>query len=83
MFNVRVFVSYKESVLDPQAEVIAGAIERLGYNQFSNIKLGKYFDFAIKAVDRKEALILAEEISDKLLANINMESYQIELMEDN
>lgn len=83
MFNVRVFVSYKESVLDPQAEVIEGAIKRLGYHQFSDVKLGKFFDFEVSANDTEQARNLAEEISDKLLANINMESYQIVLLEDN
>lgn len=81
MFKVRVFVSYKESVLNPQAEVIEGAIHRLGYQTISNVKMGKYFDFDVEVISEEEAVEAASQVSDQLLANINMESYHIELME--
>ncbi len=81
MFKIRVYVSYKESVLDPQAEVIEGAITRLGYENISNLKLGKFFDFNVKAETEQEAIETAEKISDQLLANINMESFRIQVLE--
>ena len=81
MFKVRVFVSYKESVLNPQAEVIERAIHRLGCQTISNVKMGKYFDFDVEAISEEEAVEVASKVSDQLLANINMESYHIELME--
>ncbi len=83
MFKMRVYVGYKESVLDPQAEVIEGAIHRLGYESISNLKLGKFFEFDVKALNEKEAIEIAEKISDHLLANINMESYLVKVLEDN
>ena len=81
MFNVRVYVGYKESVLDPQAEVIEGAMNRLGHGEISEVRVGKFFDFSIKAENVSEALSIAEKISDELLANVNMESFKVELME--
>lgn len=83
MFKVRVYVSYKESVLDPQAEVIEGAMNRLNQGEVSQVKIGKFFDFEVKAETKEEAVKVAEVISDQLLANVNMESYQVELLEDN
>jgi phosphoribosylformylglycinamidine synthase len=47
MFKVRVYVSYKESVLDPQAEVIEGAMNRLNQGEVSQVKIGKFFDFDV------------------------------------
>ncbi|MGF2055467.1 phosphoribosylformylglycinamidine synthase subunit PurS [Vagococcus fluvialis] len=83
MFKVRVYVSYKESVLDPQAEVIEGAMNRLNQGKVSQVKIGKFFDFNVKAETKEEAIKVAEAISDQLLANVNMESYQVELLEEN
>lgn len=82
MFNVRVYVGYKESVLDPQAEVIEGAMNRLGHGQVSEVKIGKFFDFKVAADSNEEALAIADKISDELLANVNMESYKVELTEE-
>ncbi|UDM80166.1 phosphoribosylformylglycinamidine synthase subunit PurS [Vagococcus fluvialis] len=83
MFKVRVYVSYKESVLDPQADVIEGAMNRLNQGEVSQVKIGKFFDFDVKKETKEEAIIVAEAISDQLLANVNMESYQVELLEEN
>ena len=83
MFKVRVYVSYKESVLDPQAEVIEGAMNRLNQGEVSQVKIGKFFDFNVKAETKEEAIKVAEAISDQLLANVNMGSYQVELLEEN
>ncbi|MBO0420262.1 MAG: phosphoribosylformylglycinamidine synthase subunit PurS [Vagococcus fluvialis] len=83
MFKVRVYVSYKESVLDPQAEVIEGAMNRLNQGEVSQVKIGKFFDFDVKKETKEEAIKVAEAISDQLLANVNMESYQVELLEEN
>ncbi|MBO0429267.1 phosphoribosylformylglycinamidine synthase subunit PurS [Vagococcus fluvialis] len=83
MFKVRVYVSYKESVLDPQAEVIEGAMNRLNQGEVSQVKIGKFFDFDVNKETKEEAIKVAEAISDQLLANVNMESYQVELLEEN
>ena len=83
MFKVRVYVGYKESVLDPQAEVIQGAINRLGHGVVSDVKIGKFFDFNVEATQEEEAIKIAEKIADQLLANVNMESFQVEVMEAN
>jgi phosphoribosylformylglycinamidine synthase len=81
MFKVRVYVSYKESVLDPQA--IEGAMNRLNQGEVSQVKIGKFFDFDVNKETKEEAIKVAEAISDQLLANVNMESYQVELLEEN
>lgn len=83
MFKVRVSVSYKESVLDPQAEVIQGAMNRLANGKITEVKIGKFFDFDVEAPNSEEAIAIAEKMSDQLLANINMESFHVELMEGN
>ncbi len=40
MYLVKVYVTYKESVLDPQGEAVKGAVHRLGYQNVSEIRIG-------------------------------------------
>lgn len=78
MYFVKVYVTYKDSVLDPQGEAVKGAVHRMGYNEIEEIRIGKYFEIKVSASDRPvEAMI--EEVCDKLLANVNMESYRYEI----
>lgn len=83
MFKVRVYVNYKASILDPQASVIEGAIKRLDVDGVSDIRVGKVFDFFIKAINKQEAEAKVEKISDQLLANPNMETYDFTVTEVN
>ena len=39
--------TYKESVLDPQGEAVKGAVHRLGYQNVSEIRIGKYFEIKV------------------------------------
>lgn len=81
MYNVRVYVSYKASVLNPQAEVLEETMHRLGYQEVSDVKMGKYFDVTIQAETRGIAEQMVDELCDKLLANITMETYHYEIKE--
>lgn len=47
MVNVRIYVTYKESVFDPQGDTIKNAIHALGHDEVENVKVGKFFDVAI------------------------------------
>ena len=79
MYFVKVYVTYKESVLDPQGEAVKGAVHRLGYTEVEEIRIGKYFEMKVAASDKPvEAMV--EEVCDKLLANVNMETYRYEIL---
>lgn len=78
MYFVKVFVTYKDSVLDPQGEAVKGAVHRLGYNEIEEIRIGKYFEIKIAKSDRPVEEMI-EEVCDKLLANVNMETYRYEI----
>lgn len=81
MHNVKVYVTYKDSVLDPQGEAVKGAVHRLGFEEIAEIRIGKYFE--IKVNDSTQPIEhVIEEICDKLLANVNMETYCYEIEEE-
>lgn len=79
MYLAKVYVTYKESVLDPQGEAVKGAVHRLGYDEVEEIRIGKYFEIKVAKSDRSVAAAI-EEICDKLLANVNMETYRYEII---
>ena len=78
MYLAKVYVTYKESVLDPQGEAVKGAVHRLGHEEIEEIRIGKYFEMKVNA-DATNVEQTIEEICDKLLANVNMETYRYEI----
>lgn len=81
MTNVRIFVTYKQSVFDPQGETIKDAIHTLGHDEVTAVKVGKFFDVTIDAtgavVDQA-----VKKIADQLLVNFNMETYHYQVLEE-
>lgn len=78
MYNVKVFVSYKESILDPKGEAIKTALHRLDYETVTQVKVGKYFELVIQD-DGQNIEQEVQKMCDELLANVNMESYHYEI----
>ncbi|MFD2305877.1 phosphoribosylformylglycinamidine synthase subunit PurS [Enterococcus termitis] len=79
-YLVKVYVTYKDSVLDPQGEAVKGAVHRLGFDEIEEIRIGKYFEIKVAQSERPVETVI-EEICDKLLANVNMETYRYEITE--
>lgn len=80
MYFVKVYVTYKDSVLDPQGEAIKHAVHRMGYEEIEEIRIGKYFEIQV-APSQTPVEDTIEQICDKLLANVNMETYRYEIEE--
>lgn len=79
MVDVRIFVTYKESVFDPQGETIKNAIHSLGHDEVENVKVGKFFDVTIDS-EKKDLETAVKEISEELLVNFNLETYRFEIL---
>ncbi|XUD12701.1 phosphoribosylformylglycinamidine synthase, purS protein [Enterococcus sp. AZ170] len=81
MYDVKIYVTYKDSVLDPQGEAVKGAIHRLGFDEIDAVRIGKYFEMKVMKTDQPIEGVI-EAICDKLLANVNMETYRYEIQEE-
>lgn len=79
MHNVKVFVTYKESILDPQGEAVRGAVHRMGFDEIEDIRIGKYFEIKVSSQEGRDIEETIETICDKLLANVVMETYRYEI----
>ena len=77
--RVRVFVTLKPSVFDPQGTTDAEALHTLGFASVDGVRQGKYFELDIAASSPDEARQVATDAADKLLANPVIESYRVEV----
>ena len=69
----------KKDVLDPQGKVVSQTLKNMGYKNVINVRQGKYFEIELNEIDKKKAKKIVEEISTKLLANVVIEDYKINL----
>ena len=76
--KVRVLVTLKHGVLDPQGKAIHHALEGLGFAGVNDVRAGKLIelDLADTVLDSE-----IEEMCRKLLANTVIENFRIERAE--
>lgn len=79
--KVKVFVTTKAGVLDPQGAAVEQAVHTMGYSGVEQVRIGKYMEFNINAEDREQASVQVEQMCEKLLANPVVEDYRYELEE--
>ncbi|UTL73358.1 phosphoribosylformylglycinamidine synthase subunit PurS [Bacillus halotolerans] len=80
MYKVKVYVSLKESVLDPQGSAVQHALHSMSYKEVADVRIGKYMDLTIEKSDR-DLDVLVKEMCGKLLANTVIEDYRYEVEE--
>ncbi|MDN4525212.1 phosphoribosylformylglycinamidine synthase subunit PurS [Fictibacillus fluitans] len=80
MYKVKVFVTLKESVLDPQGTAVKGSLHRMEYNEVQDVRIGKYLELTIEdsVKDLDQAI---REMCEKLLSNPVIEDYRYEVEE--
>ncbi len=76
--KVRIFITLKDGVLDPQGKAIHHALESLDFAGVNDVRAGKLIELEVDpAVGRDEI----DRMCHKLLANTVIENYEIELPE--
>ncbi|KKI91411.1 phosphoribosylformylglycinamidine synthase subunit PurS [Bacillus sp. SA1-12] len=80
MYKVKVYVTLRESVLDPQGSAVKSALHSMSYNEVQDVRIGKYMELAIEKSDR-DLDVVVKEMCEKLLANTVIEDYRYEVQE--
>jgi|TARA_B000000565_G_scaffold219786_1_gene174098 phosphoribosylformylglycinamidine synthase, purS protein len=75
--KVKVIVTLKDGVLDPQGKAIQQTLNGMSYSEVKEVRQGKYFDIEVNTSDEKNAKAKVEEMCKKLLANLVIEDYKI------
>ena len=80
--KARVYVSLKQTVLDPQGQTIARALAGLGYQGIEDVRQGKVFDVKLApGLDREAVRRNIEEIARDILTNPVIEDYRVEILD--
>jgi phosphoribosylformylglycinamidine synthase PurS subunit len=78
--KARVTVTLKSGILDPQGKAIEGALRALGVADVASVRQGKVFDIEIESTDKTRTESVLREAAEKLLANLVIENYRIEVV---
>jgi phosphoribosylformylglycinamidine synthase PurS subunit len=80
--KVRVLVSFKESVLDPQGQTVKNALLTLGYQAVKDVRQGKVFEIELVGVSEAGAERIVPEMANKVLANPIIEKFTWQILKD-
>ncbi len=74
-----VTVMLKDGVLDPQGRAIGQALKNLGFAGVGEVRAGKVIELELEATDADAARSEAEAMARKLLANMVIERFSVEV----
>ena len=78
--KAKVHVTLKNGVLDPQGKAIGHALGNLGFAGVGDVRQGKYIEIELTEKDRAKAEAAVKQMCEKLLANMVIENYTVELV---
>ncbi|MDX2153504.1 MAG: phosphoribosylformylglycinamidine synthase subunit PurS [Bryobacteraceae bacterium] len=79
--KVRVYVSLKPTVLDPQGVTIRSALAGMGHSTIADVRQGKFFDIRLAdGADATSARAEIEQIAHDVLSNPVIEEYRVEIL---
>lgn len=82
MKKVKVYVTLRESVLDPQGSAVMGSLHNMGYDEVQDVRIGKFLELQLADAER-DVDTAVKEICEKLLTNTVIEDYRYEVEEAN
>ena len=77
--KAKVYVTLKKSVLDPQGKAVQHALAALGFNEVQGVRVGKYIEVDLGAIEKSKAEQKIKVMCEKLLANTVIEEFKYEL----
>ena len=77
--RVKIFVSLKNGVLDPQGKAVERSLHSLGYQEVRDVRVGKFVELNLQAGSRGAAEDRIREMCDRLLANPVIENFHYEI----
>ena len=80
MYKIKVYVTLRESVLDPQGTAVKKSLNALNFADVRDVRVGKYMELELsestKNVDES-----VRNMCEKLLVNTVIEDYRYEIEE--
>jgi len=80
-YQAHIYVTLRPSVLDPAGTAVQSGLSHMGYDNVEQVRIGKYIELTISAVDENTAREQLDRMCDQLLANPVIENYRFNLVE--
>ncbi|MED4935479.1 phosphoribosylformylglycinamidine synthase subunit PurS [Heyndrickxia coagulans] len=80
MYKVKVYVTLREGILDPQGAAINQSLAQLGYSEVQDVRAGKYLELLVEKADRDLDAVI-REVCGRVLSNPVIEDYRYEIEE--
>tara|TARA_B100002052_G_C15840355_1_gene579868 strand:+ start:919 stop:1161 length:243 start_codon:yes stop_codon:yes gene_type:complete len=77
--KAKIYIKYKEGILDPQGKVTGNALKSIGISGVEDLTIGKYIEVNFGNISKEKAKEIAEESCEKLLVNPNTQTYNLEI----
>lgn len=77
--KAQIYITLKNGVLDTQGKAITNALHSLGFGNVNDVRQGKYMEIDIDAKSPEEAKQQAAAMCEKLLANMVIENYRVDI----
>jgi phosphoribosylformylglycinamidine synthase PurS subunit len=78
-FVAQIKIMPLKELLDPQGKAVLGGLANLGIKSVNDVRIGKHIQLNLEANSAEEARSIAQEASEKLLANPVMEEFTISI----
>jgi len=69
----------KNGVLDPQGKAVHHGLDALGFEGVKDVRVGKQIIIELDTDDEEKAINEVKAMCDKLLANLVIENYEVEI----
>ena len=74
---MQVVVTLKDGLLDPQGKTVEGALPTLGWENVSDVRIGKDIEMAVEGTDEGAVRAQVAEMAERFLSNPVIEEYRI------
>ena len=79
--KAKIYIKYKDGILDPQGKVTGDALNSIGIKGFDTLTIGKYIEMEFESVEKDKAKLLVDKSCKELLVNPNTQTYSFEIEE--
>ncbi len=82
MPKARIYVTYKEGVLEPQGLAVQGVLASLGFDEVKEVRVGKFIEVKLEHPPGMDLQDRIRAMTEKVLANPVIEDFRFEWSED-
>ncbi len=77
--KVKIIITPKKAVLDPQGKTVQNALEHMGFKGVGAVHVGKYLEIELPGTDKEIWRKQIDDACHKILSNPVIEDYKFEI----